>query len=53
MQLEWWVWVIIGIAVVLAILLAALVIQRRRRAGGVVVLGGEADRGSTRHEDSP
>jgi apolipoprotein N-acyltransferase len=37
--MDWWVWVILALAVVVALTALAVVVQRRRRRGGVIGLG--------------
>lgn len=37
--MDWWVWVILAVAVLVALTALAALIQRKRRRGGVIGLG--------------
>lgn len=37
--MDWWIWLIIGVAILALASIAVLVVQARRRAGGVIADG--------------
>ncbi|MGD9482080.1 hypothetical protein WDH52_02280 [Streptomyces sp. TRM70308] len=45
--MDWWVWLLIAVAVVIVLVGTALWVQARRRGGSVIAVRGSSRRGPT------